>query len=99
MQDSCMLGTTHSTEIQLPAKRERTGFCLSVMNNLESYDLSKDVFKKTGPSTTLKEKLKKYMCPPTVQPVVQYKKQFEDTHSHSQWGDTAQVHNVRLCSK
>ena len=36
---------------------------------------------------------------PTVQQVVQYKKQFEDTHSHSHWGETAQVHNVRLCSK
>ena len=45
MQDSCMLGTTHSTEIQLPAKRERTGFCLSVMNNLESCDRCPKTFQ------------------------------------------------------
>ena len=32
----------------------------------------------------------------TVQQVVQYKKQFEDTHSHSHWGETAQVHTVRV---
>ena len=60
--------------------------------------MSKDVFKQTGPSATHKENVKKIHVP-TVQQVVQYKKQFEDTHSRSHWGETAQVHNVRLCSK
>ena len=67
MQDSCMLGTTHSTEIQLPAKRERTGFCLSVMNNLESCDQCPKTFSSRQGLRqhlqTHKENVKKYMCP------------------------------------
>ena len=62
-----MLGTTHSTEIQLPAKRERTGFCLSVMNNLESCDQCPKTFSSRQGLRqhlqTHKENVKKYMCP------------------------------------
>ena len=58
--------------------------------------MSKDVFKQTGSSATPADpqrKCKKIHVP-TVQQVVQYKKQSEDTYSHSHWGETAQVYHA-----
>ena len=58
--------------------------------------MSKDIFKQTGPSATPEDPQRtcQKVHMPTVQQVIQHKKQSEDPHSHSHWGETAQVHNV-----